>query len=70
MMNRIILGLVFLLSCSGAVKAQEQNSEGMRFFEGTFEEANLYGLLRSVVRSVCPDGTVDLSLERGGRFLQ
>ena len=38
-MNRIILGLVFLLSCSGAVKAQEQNSEGMRFFEGTFEEA-------------------------------
>lgn len=38
-MNRIILGLVFLLSCSGAVEAQEQNSEGMRFFEGTFEEA-------------------------------
>ena len=39
MKNKIILGLIFLLSCTGVARAQDRDSIGIHFFEGTFKEA-------------------------------
>lgn len=80
MKNKIILGLIFLLSCTGVARAQDRDSIGIHFFEGTFKEAlqlakkenklifmDGYGFLVWTLR---PNGTTHISLERSRGFLQ
>ena len=61
MKNKIILGLIFLLSCTGVARAQDRDSIGIHFFEGW---------LRFLVWTLRPNGTTHISLERSRGFLQ